>query len=284
MTTTHSHETVTGWSGGVDYFPFREYSRLEPSAVVEILRGESVGAVFRGAVSKDTCAVLAERFWTSPYRVPREGGALGHYIGAYHYHKTIDGYLDDSAASAPALVSVLGGTDDPLRMFYDGLARELAPQGVTVRLAEHNGRQACRGVIRSWHASGQYTLEPHEDMSQCTDPRQAGFEIQGVVRHRPVALNICLENGPGGRLAIWNIQPDDASKRRLGAHLAGAPYPATALDGLQMQWVDVRPGDIYVFNGASVHAVEPNVDSQARRTTLSGIFGFIDDSTVVSWT
>jgi Phytanoyl-CoA dioxygenase (PhyH). len=51
-----------------------------------------------------------------------------------------------------------------------------------------------------------------------------------------------------------------------------------------MKWIEVNAGDVYVFNGAHVHAVEPNTSPKLRRTTLAGIFGFRDDTTVISWT
>jgi hypothetical protein len=105
-----------------------------------------------------------------------------------------------------------------------------------------------------------------------------------VREHRVCALNICLENGAGGRLRIWNIQPDDESRRRLGTFYSGSPYPVDSLAGFDSLWVEVGQGDVYVFNGSHVHAVEPTTVAGAKRTTLSGLFGFIDDATVVSWT
>ncbi|MEV8527281.1 hypothetical protein AB0451_24505 [Streptomyces sp. NPDC052000] len=291
MTTTDSTsplaepaKPVTGWSGPSDYFTVREYQSFDPQAVVDVLRGRVAGAMFRGMVSPETCRTLAERFWDSPHRRKRGVEAPGYFLGAYHYHKTTQAYLRESAEVAAALDEVLDVPQNPLKHFYGGLADALAPEGVRVRLAEHDGSQACRALLRSWHGQGEYALAPHDDRSQCTEPQQADFEIQRVVDHHVVALNICLENGNGGRLAYWNIQPDDASKRTLGLHYTGSPYPLESLDGIEMKWIDVNPGDVYVFNGAHVHAVEPNTDPDLRRTTLAGIFGLADDSTVVSWT
>ncbi|MEV4439889.1 hypothetical protein AB0K09_12835 [Streptomyces sp. NPDC049577] len=275
---------LTGWSGDADYFRFKELHTFDPQAVVDVLRGVSAGVIFRGVVGQDTCARLSERFWASPDREKRVTIAPSYYLGTYHYHKTTGHYLDESERTSAALEQVLDIPDDPLTGFYEGLAKTLAPEGVTVRRAAHDGREACRGLLRSWHGAGDYTLDPHEDSSQCTHPGQADFEIQRVLDHHVTALNICLENGNGGRLALWNIQPDEESKRRLGLELTGSPYPMDTLDGIERQWVEINAGDIYVFNGAHIHAVEPNTAPDSRRTTLSGIFGFVDDSTVVSWT
>jgi hypothetical protein len=249
-----------------------------------VLSGTVAGVVFRGTITPDTCVELAARFWSSPARRTRGAEAPGHYLGSYHYHKPTAQYLHESAEVAAALDEVLDVPGDPVSVFYRGLDEALGAQNATVRLARHGGRSACRALLRSWHGQGEYALAPHEDLSQCTEPQQADFEIQRVTDHHAVALNGCLENGNGGRLAYWNIQPDEASKRRLGLHYSGSPYPLDSLEGIELQWVEIGVGDIYVFNGAHVHAVEPNTGADLRRTTLAGLLGFVDDTTVVSWT
>jgi hypothetical protein len=96
---------------------------------------------------------------------------------------------------------------------------------------------------------------------------------------------VCLENGgEGGRLVVWNIRPELACRQRLGLQYTGSPYPVESLQGIERQYIEVRPGDAYVINGGNVHAVEACPDQTGRRTTLACLFGFIDDSTVVSWT
>lgn len=284
MTSTSTRSRLSGWSGDAEYFGFREHQRFHPEAVTDVLAGRVLGVVFRGMVGPDTCAELAERFWASPAARSRGGQAPVRYLGAYHYHKKTSVYLDECAEIEDAVDQVLAIPDDPLAAFHDGLRRVYAPRGVTVRRAEHEGRQACRGVLRSWFGRGAYALAPHEDRGQCREPQQAGFEIQRVLEHHIGAMNICLENGDGGRLAVWNVQPDEASKRRLGTELSGSPYPVESLDGIEVAWLRVRPGDVYVFNGSHVHAVEPSADPDTRRTTLSGLLGFVADDTIVSWT
>lgn len=283
MTETTSAQ-LTGWSGEPSYFRFAEFSGYSPGAVVDVLRGRLLGAVFRNAVPTRTCLEIADRFWASDSALSRGGEAPVRYLGAYHYHKLTRVYLDECAEVAAALDEALAVDADPLSLFYGGLGEALAGEGVTVRLAEHDGQPACRGVIRSWFGRGQFALVPHEDRGQCREANQADFEIQRVIDHNVCALNICLENGAGGRLLVWNIQPDDVSKERLGTFYSGSPYPVSALEGFDARWLEVRPGDIYVLNGSHVHAVEPSAVPGTKRTTLSGLFGFIDDATVVSWT
>lgn len=273
-----------GWSGDADYFRFQEHQGYQPQAVLDVLRGKVLGAVFRGMVPAAVCTELAERFWRNGEARSRDGEAPVRYIGAYHYHKTTRTYLDECAEVEAALDDVLAVEGDPLTVFYDGLAGALAAEGGTVRRAAHEGREACRGVLRSWFGRGEFALLPHEDRGQCGEPQQADFEIQRTADHQICALNICLENGAGGRLGVWNIQPDENSKRRLGTVYTGSPYPVEALAGVESAWLTIDPGDVYVFNGSHVHAVEPSEAPDVRRTTLSGLFGFIDDTTVVSWT
>ena len=92
---------------------------------------------------------------------------------------------------------------------------------------------------------------------------------------------IYLANGPGGRLVVWNVRPDEATKERLGITHTGFSYPPSELVGFSEIRLDVRPGDIYVFNGAYVHAVEAN---QAMRANVSFFIGMLDERTVVTWT
>ncbi|MCK9930309.1 hypothetical protein MXD62_24620 [Frankia sp. Mgl5] len=55
------------------------------------------------------------------------------------------------------------------------------------------------------------------------------------------------------------------------------------VDGHEANLIKINAGDVYVFNGAHVHAVEPNTDDTQSRTTLGAMMGFIDDHTVVTW-
>jgi hypothetical protein len=282
MTETKS-AVVSGWTGDSDYFVLAESHEFQPERVVDVLRGRIAGVIFRGMVSTGTCEAIAQRFWSSPQLRERGSEEPNYYLGTYHYHKTTEQYLDESAATVAEIENVLDLPGEPMEPFRRGVAAALGPD-ITFRLAQHDGREACQALLRSWRGSGQFALQPHDDLSQCREPKQADFEIQRVGGFRPAALNICLENGAGGRLCYWNVQPDDVSKRRLDVYYTGWPYPPESLAGYEMTSVEINQGDVYVFNGAHVHAVEPNTDEEARRTTLAGLFGFVDDSTVVFWT
>lgn len=277
-------DVVTGRVGDAQYFQFRELHHFRPKSIIDVLRGRTMGVVFRGVIPERTCTLLAERFWASSARRARGMDAPGYYLGAYHYNKTTDDYLTETAELRHAVDAVLDVPDDPLIKLTQGLSDELAAEGVNFRLASHGGREAGRAILRSWHGQSEYALAPHEDLGQCTEPKQEGFEIQRAAQYQIVAMNMCLDNGAGGRLAIWNIRPDRASRFRFGLQYTGSPYPLGSLAGIEMTWLDVHPGDVYLFNGAHVHAVEPAIGVENQRLTLSGILGFIDEKTVVSWT
>ncbi|WP_107048298.1 ATP-grasp domain-containing protein [Streptomyces sp. NRRL F-2747] len=280
------HTGRAAGSGTMDKtdFIFREYAHFDPGAVVDVLRGHVLGVVFRGMIPAAECTRITERFWSSPARRTRGADAPGQYVGSYHYHKTTRDYLDEANAAQPGLDEILGTPHDPLTTIRSGLADALAAEGVRFRSARHDGHEAGTALLRSWHGAGQFALAPHEDEAQCGEPRQADFEIQRV-KGRPIgAMNLCLENGSAGRLVVWNTRPDDAVREELGLVHTGSPYPLRHLDGIESLRLDIAPGDVYFFNGAHVHAVEPETDPAVRRTTLSGILGFIDDRTVVSWT
>ncbi|MFI6067033.1 hypothetical protein ACIA47_17510 [Micromonospora sp. NPDC051227] len=273
---------MTGWQGPSDYFRFVEREAFDPSVVEDVLRGRRLGVVFRDVVPAEALNRLVERFWASPLNKRREHvEAPGNYLGTYHFHKTTEQYLADSAEVAPEMHATLDFPGSPWRWFQDDLRSYFARQGVRFRLAEKDGRVACPATIRSWDAVGDFALLPHEDYAQCREPGQADFEIQQVLQYRPCGVNFCLENGDGGRLVVWNIQPDDETRTRHGSYYAGAPYPPATMVDIQSVRLDLSPGDLYVFNAAHVHAVERN---RGNRTTLSCLMGLVDDANVVVWT
>lgn len=278
------HTDVTGWQGSPEYFRFIEADATTPSMAMDVLRGRQLGVVFRDVVPAPVLQALIANFTTSPGRQRRGADAPGEYLGAYHYNKTIDEYLDQTVAVRADLEAALDVPAEPLRLFRQQLRESFGLFGITFRPACHGGRDACAGIFRSWRGKRGFALAPHEDRGQCESPSQAGFEIQRVAAHAIVGLNVCLNNGPGGRLIVWNLRPDEATRMRLGVQYTGSPYAAESLDGFERLLLEVRPGDIYLLNSSHVHAVETVDDTDAPRITLSVLLGFADDETVISWT
>lgn len=277
---------LTGWKGDADYFRFIELDQMVGDAVVDVLRGKYLGVIFRSVIDSTASVELVRRFWTSPARKRRGGEvceSLGYYVGAYHYHKPTKQYLDESAEIAGYLDSLLDIPREPTRWFRAELDATLRRDGACLRLAALDGRTGCPVLIRHWNAQGSFALQPHEDFSQLAWPEQADFEIQRTVEHGVAAVNMCLENGSGGRLVMWNVIPDLESRTRLGLELSGSPYPIEVTEGHESIWLEIRTGDIYVFNGGHLHGVEASAPG-ANRTTMAWNMGFCDDRNVVTWT
>ena len=97
-----------------------------------------------------------------------------------------------------------------------------------------------------------------------------------------MAVNLCLRNGVGGELFLWNIRPDPDSRRRLGTECLGQPYPAQEVAGYGHIAVSIRPGDAYCFDGRFIHAVGRVHDTP--RSTISFFLGTLPDGTVLQWT
>ncbi|MGW3107999.1 hypothetical protein [Streptomyces sp. NPDC001100] len=271
---------LSGQQADPEFFRFEERGELDYELVLDVLHGRRLGVIFRDVIPPAARKDLTQRFWASPARQHREGEP-SHYVGAYHWNKHADTYLEESAEVADHVREVIDAPGSPWHFFREGVDEALRQEGASLRVARMNGRSACAALIRAWDKAGDFSLDPHEDEAQCKDPRQAGFEIQQVLNHQICAVNMCTEHGAGGRLVIWNIRPDDATRRSLGIELTGLPYPAEALADFEELRLDIREGDVYAFNGAFVHAVDANT---GNRTTVSFIMGFTDPRTVVSWT
>jgi len=271
---------VSGSVATGSYFRFEERYAFDPEGIIEVLRGKYLGIIFRGVINTKSSDSMLQAFWGSP-ATKRRTDAPSYYLGTYHFDKSADAYLSEAAEVAEEVERLVRMDGSPWVWFHDIVGDRLYREGVTLRIAEMGGRKACPALIRSWNADGPFALYPHEDMSQCQDPRQAGFEIQRVVGHDVCAANMCLTNGEGGRLVIWNVRPDEVTRERLDVKYTGFSYPPSGLAGFSELRLGVGAGDIYVFNGAYVHAVET---SPATRANLSFFMGFLDDQTVVTWT
>jgi hypothetical protein len=279
-TTSISHWQVTGATAPESYFRLEERHGFSPEEVIDVLHGKYLGVIYRDAVDPQVSTSMLQEFWQSQ-ATRRRADAPSYFLGTYHFNKSVEAYLTESAEINPSVERLVHLPGSPWKSFRDTVDARLRRDGTELRVAQMADQKACLALFRSWDAEGEFALYPHEDMSQCQDPRQAGFEIQRVVNHEVCAVNICLTNGPGGRLVIWNIRPDDATKERLGIKHTGFSYPPSELADIEELRVEIRAGDIYVFNGAYVHAVEP---TQGLRANISFFIGRLDDQTVATWT
>ena len=281
--TTTPGVRVTGKQSSADYFRILERTEFDPAEVVRVMRGEVAGVIFRGAISAATCDQVKKNFWANPMLRKRGDAVPAYYLGTYHYAKELDLYLQEAEATRAALQEVFAGTENFYARIMGGITEVLRTQGVTMRVAEHQGRHAGEFVMRSWSASGNFALAAHDDGAQLTAKKQAGFEIQQVVVNPLAAVNLCLENGDGGELVYWNVEPDVATRKALGVEETGHPYAAELLNDFPRIELPIRTGDAYFFNGKLVHAVKASRLGQ-HRSTISLLMGFKDPKTAIFWT
>jgi hypothetical protein len=281
--TTTAGVRVTGHSSPAAYFQILERTQFDPAEVVRVMRGEVAGVIFRGAISAATCDQVKKNFWANPMLRKRGDAVPAYYLGTYHYAKELDLYLQEAEATRAALQEVFAGTENFYARIMGGVTEVLRTQGVTMRVAEHQGRRAGEFVMRSWSASGNFALAAHDDGAQLTAKKQAGFEIQQVVVNPLAAVNLCLENGDGGELVYWNVEPDVATRKALGVEETGHPYAAELLNDFPRIELPIRTGDAYFFNGKLVHAVKASRLGQ-HRSTISLLMGFKDPKTAIFWT
>lgn len=266
-----------------DFFSVAEHFKFDPDEVCRVLRGELQCLVFRGFCPAADCEVLFNRFLTHPLTRVRSGDAVGRYLGTFHWQKEVEEYLGECRSMAPAVEQLVSssGDDHGWRVFEDSLKERLAASSVILRRAIWRGQEVASPLIRAWDGRSDFSLVPHEDMAQCMDPGQLDFEIQSVPNFSVCSANLCIENAGGGQLVLWDRIPTAAERRRLGTEFTGGPYPLNFVEGRRRIDLDVRKGDLYVFNGATVHAVAA---TSGQRATISCLLGFNDEANVVMWT
>jgi len=274
---------LTGAMGTRSYFQFVEGSGLDYGLVLAVLREEAAGCIFRGLIPPQVCDAISTNFWQNPSLRQREDGVPAFYVGTYHYQKELSDYFQEAAAARAVMAKLFDSTDNFIQAWLAGFSGYLAVRGMALRPAADGRREAAAFIMRSWSGAGDFALKPHDDFAQMRDPRQAGFEIQEVCDHAVVAFNACIENGVGGSLCYWNLQPDDVLRSRLGLELTGYPYPLDVLETVPKLTIPIRRGDVYLFNGKNIHAVGPQSEHESR-LTISLLMGFKDPRTVIYWT
>lgn len=279
-------QIVSGRSKPPGEFCFSEASGNDMSPVADVLDGRRLGVIYRNYLQHEVCDAIRDNFWKSKDRYKRGSDAPAAYLGTYHYRKPLEVYASESAKANVHLESVFRGLSNPIETFRSDLDRELSRRGRRSRQAVCHDQEACGFVMRSWSGDKAFALEPHDDEAQCRDPLQEGFEIQTAAKVNAIgAVNLCLENGSGGLLRMWNIRPDVASKVALGLEVTGSPYPLDSLEGIESLDVPIRQGDLYVFDGRFVHAVTVlDGQRQTGRTTISFLLANLGESETIGWT
>src|SRR5262249_53723284 len=155
--------------------------------------------VVRSAVPALRCGIVANNYRALCDRRARSDAVPGAYVGAYHYRKSTEDYLDQVESLAPELEQLFQGVQDPIAKIHRVIVDRRLVHGLVYRVAQHGGRCASACVARSWTDVGNYALLPHDDQAQLTAAAQRGFEIQAVIAHTIVGANLCIaKEGRGG--------------------------------------------------------------------------------------
>lgn len=276
---------LTGEIKTGDEFRIKETDHFDPADFIDILDGNLLGVMVRNYVSPSDCARICANFEDYEGRYARGADAPAIYAGTYHYHKPLPQYFEEAAAANQTLPQLFAGAVDPVSRFRDGMTKTLGDRGRAFRSARWENRDACQFVMRKWTDTGSFSLKPHDDEAQCKDPRQKGFEIQEALTTGALcAINICLRNDVGGQLRLWNMRPDDASRARLGLDTTGSPYPIRLLEDILKIDIDIRPGDLYAFDGRYVHAVaQLGSSGTATRATLAFLLAHKGAAETIQW-
>lgn len=276
--------TLTGVVSPADYFRFEERDELDWEVWSDVLRGRIAGAVFRGVLASEACESVQRNFWRSPL-LKRSSDGLplnGNLCGALLVtNSSLSGYLDEVERNRPYMEALFAGPGRAVPDLVDQCARHLKRQGIRLRVAEHEGRQAGMFKVRSRGRDGAYVLAPHTDASAFRAmPHLSGFEIQRAVRYYSVLA--CLKNDTGGELVCWNITPDEESSRALRSG-PDPRYPEEALVEFDRLTIPVRTGDVYLFDVGKIHAVGQRHGEKAVRCVAQWNMGVLDDTTILRW-
>jgi hypothetical protein len=284
--TSSADRTIIGPALPPGRFRVHETVRhVEVPAVLAVLRGQLAAYRVSDFVPEPDCRRIATNFWASDRREPRYGegddGVEGYLVGASHIEKTTDRYLREAAERADAVRMLVAGAGDPIAAFRDTLVGQ---DGIRrLRPAAHDGRPAGDAKAVCWNNVGDYLLLPHDDVAQLGDPLQAGFEIQRV--RRVMAVNVYPENVAGtGQIKLWNVEPDDRSRERLGLRYSGFPYPPELLAPYASVTIAIRTGDLCLVNGNLAHAVLRGAPGANRRLLLTSFMARTDESELIWWT
>jgi hypothetical protein len=282
-------DKLTGLTLPPERFVIKQYGHIDGEAILAVLNGDIAGCHFRGVISPAACEDITVNFWRNPGRMERRDGVPGHLVGSSHYRKRTVEYLDDVARNRSFVGALFDRTENSPQVLRDATAAALHKRGGRLRAGQFGERIAgdCRAI--SWTTRGDYMLAPHDDVAQLGTMEQHDFEIQKTIDTVVVPVNLYPRiPSQGGKLQVWNIQPDDSCRARLGLSGRGYPYGVESLRAFDSVIIDVLSGDVVLINGAQVHGVtgyaQPELPEEQMRLLLTFFMGFIDSTTVVWWT
>jgi hypothetical protein len=268
-------------------------SEVDPDVIYDIItKGSHNGAivyVLRDAFSATAAARIVENFDFLLSRT--EGGnrtndsyVKTNQIGATQFSRSGEEYVREVVQTSPMSLDLLDGvTHDEIEQIFttELLEKAFAKKGMVFRSSRFKNLSAGFCTLRRWLDNGEMALMPHDDTAQLLSARKDGYEVAAAAH--VVSYNAAVETtDKGGALKVWNLNPDEACRERLGLVGTGYPYPIDSLEGTESLTVHLRQGDAYFLNSSFIHGVSSV--QEGRRLSAGRFIGKISDDVVVYWT
>jgi hypothetical protein len=257
---------------------------INTTDIISVLKGNITALHISGAFNEDVARVITGNFTHNSGLTERKDGVPGQYIGASHYKKDAKSYFTESSNTEKHTEALFGDLADPVRGVFDALSRTLRKQGIELRRAKSQFGQAnmCRTLC--WSGTGNYALEPHDDVAQVL---WAGddYELRAVSENTVVALNFYPSlPDEGGNLRIWEHKPTVADRKAQGVEKTGYPYSPEYLKGIPYHDFELKAGDMVLIDGGFVHGVTKQSGNGSKRLLLHCFVGFCRPDLVLWWT
>lgn len=243
--------------------------------------------VIRGVADVETCARIADNFYSSPAAKPRADNVPGLMVGESHYFKSPETYYRLCEQTKKDVDGLFEGASNPILSLYSSLGKV---SNMCIRPARFNDQESLHTRAIQWELPGDkkiqagtaYMLKPHDDINQVYCDRNQGWEIENV--ESLIAVNFYAKTTENeGSLRVFDFAPSD-SYFDDNPHLIGTgyPYPAQDLEDVDYIDVPVYPGDMILLNGKYVHGVTHGV---GKRLVLNSFIGNINSKKeVLYWT
>lgn len=266
---------------------------IDPDIIHDIItHGDHDGVivyVIRDAFSTSAAARIVQNFdrllsETAGGNRSDDGYVKTNQIGATQFSRSGEEYVREVIQTSPLSLDLLEDvTHDEIEQIFNTelLERTFAKKGVVFRSSRYKNIPGGFATLRRWLDNGQMSLLPHDDTAQLGCAEKDGYEVARA--GHVVSYNAALEaTEKGGALKVWNLNPDEDCRVRLGLSNTGYPYPIAELSDLESMTVQLRQGDAYFLNSSFIHGVSSLVEG--RRLSAGRFIGQISSDVVVYWT
>jgi hypothetical protein len=247
--------------------------------------------VVRNYIDKHNCKKLKNKFYeiidkTHGGNRSSDDFVQVYQIGATQFHKESKEFFNECIQTKESVNDLLNSVYD-----YENLSDFMLETSFREYLLQkkiHFGPAYNRGnycnlfTARLWRDNKEkkFALNAHDDLAQLNLAKRDHFEISTV--KNVIACNLCVENKEDANLLLWNISPDETSKKALDIEFTGYPYPFSSIKDIECLYVKTQPGDLYFINANYIHAVEKK--QKDKRITLGRFIGSSSESRVIYWT